>query len=76
MEFERTSSYYFIAAPKEMMSGEIQEVYEPNKDPIIWGLAGNNVLVFTRWGEEANDEVLQRYESFNRKLNAFAESLR
>lgn len=75
MRFEVISSYYFIAAPKEMMSGKIQEVYEPNKDPIIWGLAGDNVLIFTRWGEEANDEVIQRYEAFNRRLDAFAQSL-
>lgn len=70
-----THDYYFIAAPKEMMSGEVQEVYEPNQDPIIWGLEDNNVLIFTRWGEEANDEVIQRYEAFNRKLDAFAATL-
>ena len=70
-----TYDQYFIAAPKEMMSGEVQEVYEPNKDPIIWGLKDNNVLIFTRWGEEANDEVIQRYEAFNRKLDAFAATL-
>lgn len=70
-----TYSHYFIAAPKEMMSGEVQEVYEPNQDPIIWGLEGNNVLIFTRWGEEADNEVIQRYEAFNRKLDAFAATL-
>jgi len=75
MEFEYTQDYYFIAAPKKMMSGEVQEVYEPNKDPIIWGLHGKYVLIFTRWGEEANDEVIRRYEAFNRKLDAFAASL-
>lgn len=58
-----------------MMSGEVQEVYEPDKDPIIWGLKDNDVLIFTRWGEEANDEVIQRYEAFNRKLDAFAATL-
>lgn len=76
MEFEGRAQYYFIAAPKEMMNEKIQEVYNPNKDPIIWGLKGNNVLIFTRWGEEANDEVIRRHEAFNRKLDAFAESLK
>ena len=75
IKFEGTHDYYFIAAPKEMMSGEVQEVYEPNQDPIIWGLKDNNVLIFTRWGEEASDEVIQRYEAFNRKLDAFAATL-
>lgn len=76
MRFEGASSYYFIAAPKEMMTGDVQEVYDPKKDPIIWGLAGNNVLIFTRWGEEASDEEIQRFEAFNQKLDAFAESLK
>lgn len=72
MEFEGTASYYFIAAPREMMTGNVQEVYDPSKDPIVWGLAGDNVLIFTRWGEEASDEEIQRFEAFNRKLDAFA----
>lgn len=76
MEFEGNAQYYFIAAPKEMMSGKVQEVYNPKKDPIVWGLKGNNVLIFTRWGEEANDEVIRRCEAFNQKLDAFAESLK
>ena len=76
MEFEYTQDRYFIAAPKKMMSGEVQEVYDPNRDPIIWGIKDNYVLLFTRWGEEANDEVIRRYEAFNQKLDAFAELLK
>lgn len=75
IEFECTLDRYFIAAPRKMMTGEVQEVYDPNKDPIIWGIKDNYVLIFTRWGEEANDEVIRRCEAFNRKLDVFASSL-
>jgi len=75
IEFECTLDRYFIAAPRKMMTGEVQEVYDPNKDPIIWGIKDNYVLIFTHWGEEANDEVIRRCEAFNRKLDAFAASL-
>lgn len=68
---EKIPSYYFIAAPRQMMREDIKEEHIPDRDPIIWGLAGDNVLIFTRWGEEAKDEVLQRYEAFNQKLDTF-----
>ena len=62
-------SKFFITAPKEMMGEGVKVKFNPQpKDPFICAFCEYGVLIFTRWGEEANDEIIQRHETFSKRL--------
>jgi hypothetical protein len=62
------STDFFIAAPCECFK-EHYKINEVPKDPFICSLTSLGVLIFTRWGEEANDDIIKRFEEFNHKLD-------
>ena len=39
------------------------------EDPFICAATEYGVLIFTRWGEEASDEVIRRFEAFSKNLD-------
>ena len=63
-------SKFFITAPKKMM-GEGMKVTAPqhNEDPFICAITKYGILIFTRWGEEASDEIIRRFEAFSKNLD-------
>lgn len=62
------STDFFIAAPCECFK-EHYKINDAPKDPFICSLTSLGVLIFTRWGEEANDDIIKRFEEFNNKLD-------
>jgi hypothetical protein len=45
------------------------------KDPILCSLTEYGVLLFTRWGEEANDKIIKGYEELGRKISEYQQKL-
>lgn len=60
-------THLFITAPKSYFKEIPSETND--KDPFICAHTRYGILVFTRWGEEANDEIIKKYEDFNKKLD-------
>ncbi len=62
----------FICAPSRHMD-KIRPLRVPrlvsHGDPFICAHTDYGILVFTRWGEEADDEIVRKYESANRWLD-------
>ncbi len=61
-------THLFITAPKSYFKEIPSETNQP-KDPFICAHTRFGILIFTRWGEEANDEIIKKYEAFNHKLD-------
>lgn len=63
-------SKFFITAPKKMMGEglKITTIPRAKRDPFICAATKYGILIFTRWGEEASDEVIQKLEAFNKNL--------
>ena len=64
-------SKFFITAPKKMMGEGLRVTINPRvkEDPFICAATKYGILIFTRWGEEANDEVIRRFEAFSKNLD-------
>ena len=64
-------SKFFITAPKKMMGEGMKVTVNPRhkEDPFICAAVEYGVLIFTRWGEEASDEVIRRFEAFSKNLD-------
>jgi hypothetical protein len=45
------------------------------KDPILCSLTEHGILLFTRWGEEANDNIVKRYEELGEKISKYQQKL-
>lgn len=62
----------FICAPSKHME-KIRALRVPRiidySDPFICAHTDYGILVFTRWGEEADDAIIKKYESANRWLD-------
>lgn len=61
--------HFFIVAPEEMFNERYKITHILPKDPFICAHTQYGMLVFTRWGEEANDEIIKRFEQFNNRLD-------
>ena len=64
-----TITDFFIAAPKKMFKKHYEVV--TRKDPFICAYTEYGILIFTRWGEEAKDKIIRKFEAFNDKLDEF-----
>lgn len=62
---------YFIVAPKSMFNEKFKVEINANKDPFICAYTNYGVLIFVKWGEEANDETIKKFEEFNTMLDNF-----
>lgn len=45
-------------------------------DPFICAHTDSGILVFTRWGEEANDSIIKKYEELEGALGAISDKLK
>ena len=69
---------FFMCAPKHMFSErrKIKFTVAPNPDPIVCALTKlGGVLLFTRWGEEANDKIIKRYEELGKRISELEKKL-
>jgi hypothetical protein len=64
---------FFICAPKKDMK-TFRKVYSPMRynDPFICAHTDYGILVFTRWGEEAGDALVKKYERVNQLLDGLS----
>lgn len=62
--------YFFICAPAKDME-KMHRVYSIRaaRDPFVCAHTDCGILVFTRWGEEADDKVVRKYEQASRWLD-------
>ena len=65
---ERVGTRFFIVAPEQLMKDKVIIRDAPNPDPLICAFTEHGIIVTVRWGEEANDKVIQRFEAFNNSL--------
>ena len=56
-----------IAAPVQEMN-TLYEIREKiiTDDPIVFSTVGNGVIIYSMWGDEGNDEVLNKYQELNK----------
>lgn len=68
---------FFIAAPYNCLENRIQvgAKPKPSKDPLICAVTEVGILVFTRWGEEAGDAVLQKLQGLYNKLDSLVDRI-
>lgn len=61
----------FICAPAKQMR-TIEKVVSPRSftDPFICAHTNHGILVFTRWGEEADDALIKKYEQVNELISS------
>ena len=61
----------FICAPAKQMR-TIEKVVSPMSftDPFICAHTEHGILVFTRWGEEADDALIKKYEQVNELISS------
>lgn len=63
--YSRYATKFFIAAPAHEMLTEKELKAEREaraKDPFICAHTKWGIIIFTKWGEEAEDEVIKKYE--------------
>lgn len=63
----RVPRQLFICAPKSMIKGRV--AYTKVPDPFICARVRQGILLFTRWGEEANDAYIRKMERINQLLD-------
>ena len=68
---------FFMCAPEKMFSErkKIQHVWDKSRDPFMCSLTKYGILIFTRWGEEANDKTIKAYEDLDRKISEYEQKL-
>lgn len=68
---------FFMCAPEKMFSErkKIQHVWDKSRDPFVCSLTKYGILVFTRWGEEADDKIIKAYEDLNKKISEYKQKL-
>jgi hypothetical protein len=69
LDINKNSTRFFICAPKHMMEDGVK-LLKSNKDPFICSYTNYGILIFARWGEEANDQLIQRMERINNMLDS------
>jgi hypothetical protein len=69
LDINKNRTRFFICAPKHMMEDGVK-ILKSNKDPFICSYTNYGILIFARWGEEANDQLIQRMERINDMLNS------
>ena len=59
-------SNLFIAAPAHEMDTFVEvDEFIRSEDPIVFSIMNQGVVIWSVWGEEGNDEVVQKYRRIN-----------
>ena len=69
---------FFMCAPEKMFTERRKmklTIDKTPKDPILCSLTEHGILLFTRWGEEANDNIVKRYEELGEKISEYQQKL-
>ena len=69
---------FFMCAPEKMFTERRKmklTIIRAPKDPILCSLTNYGILLFTRWGEEANDKVIKAYEDLSGKISEYQRKL-
>lgn len=60
----RLDNFMFICAPTNEMNTETKKVFTKiTTDPFICSLTSEGVVIYSMWGEESKDEVLNKYKN-------------
>ena len=69
VEFGRSTSLFICAPSKDMKKLKRIVSLRSYNDPFICAHTDQGILVFTRWGEEADDAIVKKYEQINQILD-------
>ena len=70
------NSNIFIAAPAHEMDTFVEvSKFIRSEDPFVFSITNQGVVIWSAWGEEGNDEVVQKYRRIN-ELIASSEALK
>lgn len=69
VEFGQSTSLFICAPSKDMKKLERIVSLRSYNDPFICAHTDQGILVFTRWGEEADDAIVKKYEQINQILD-------
>lgn len=64
-----TKDDFLIACPEKYLNNSNIKISKKAVDPIVFQHTPYGILIYTVWGEEAEDSVLKRYLEFNRKAD-------
>lgn len=61
--YNRISTKLFIVAPAQDMENTVKfEKFVRSEDPFVCSYTPFSIMIHTKWGEEAEDEILKKYE--------------
>jgi hypothetical protein len=60
----KIDNFMFICAPTNEMNTKTKKVFTKiTTDPFICSLTSEGVVIYSMWGEESKDEVLNKYKN-------------
>lgn len=74
---KNNGSKFFICAPEKEMdnSWRVKHTLKRVEDPMICSYTDYGILIHTRWGEEANLDIIKRHEKLNSLVDQRAKEL-
>ena len=64
IDAHRLDNFMFICAPTNEMNTKTKKVFTKiTTDPFICSLTSEGVVIYSMWGEESKDEVLNKYKN-------------
>lgn len=62
-DYDHSSTRLFIVAPAQDMENTVKfEKFVRSEDPFVCSYTPFGIMIHTKWGEEAEDEILKKYE--------------
>lgn len=59
----------FIACPMNQLQHQTVELIREVVDPIVFQPCPYGTIIYTMWGEESEDEIIQEYKRLNNLIN-------
>lgn len=75
LDIKKSTDLFICAPAKDMRQLERVSHATNYRDPFICAHTNYGILVFTRWGEEANDAIVRMYEQIGRMLGELEKKL-
>lgn len=63
--YEHNVDEFFIACPEKYLKGHKVNISSSPVDPIIYRYCPYGIVIYTMWGDEAEDKVFEEYKKLN-----------
>jgi len=70
MRTSRENSTLLIAAPAQEMDTSVEVVNVRTEGPIVFSVTKQDIIIWSAWGDEGDDEVMKKYKALNDFLDS------